>query len=376
MSMWGRAAAGFGGAVADIANKYIDNDVATQRAQAIADIQRASGMQQLQDADAFRNDPTRVSRDRANKVADITAEGTARSSVELAGKKAAALDPELLAADVERAGKVSGATASASAEATRKSQTAQLSDPAYIAGEANLAEVRAKAAHKYESSATLAAAELSRFQLKQAQQLSDLHDTLATAITTGDKGLEEQTRDQINALSGKDGKTTEFYKVAESAAKVMGPAQKILADSLSSPEAKEDAKQTIREQRALMVSAAKRAGVDLTDAAKEPEADVHAKAAAAIKAGADPAAVNKKLAAAGYAELPVAAKKPGFFERANAAPAEEQPPSYLNDAAKRQWILDKPARDQAALEEKLKRRRAEGQSLVDSARGATISPGD
>lgn len=103
MSMWGRAAAGAGKAASEIANKYIDNELATARAQAIADIQRASGMAQLQDADAFNNDPNRLARNRANKVQDITAEGTARGGVELNNAIAAATNEDLTKALAARA---------------------------------------------------------------------------------------------------------------------------------------------------------------------------------------------------------------------------------------------------------------------------------
>jgi hypothetical protein len=83
MGLFGRALAGIGEGAAAVANKYIDEDLAQQRAQAIADITRTSANQQRADADAFNNDPARVERDRARKVADIQAEGGAKGEVEL-----------------------------------------------------------------------------------------------------------------------------------------------------------------------------------------------------------------------------------------------------------------------------------------------------
>jgi hypothetical protein len=83
----GRALAGGGGAAADLANRYITEELATQRAQALADIQRTSATHQREDEDAFRNDPTRLARDRATKRDDVLAANSAAREAELAGLK-------------------------------------------------------------------------------------------------------------------------------------------------------------------------------------------------------------------------------------------------------------------------------------------------
>jgi len=61
----GRALAGGGAAVASLASKYIDEDLAQQRMQAHAELQRLTAKNIREDDDAFRNDPTRIARDRA-----------------------------------------------------------------------------------------------------------------------------------------------------------------------------------------------------------------------------------------------------------------------------------------------------------------------
>jgi hypothetical protein len=91
----------------------------------------------------------------------------------------------------------------------------------------------------------------------------------------------------------------------------MAPALKILADPVADATAKEEAQQTIREQRALMTAAAKRAGVDLTESSRVPEAQAHAQAQAAIASGAPLDAVNKRLQEAGYAPIQAPAGKGG-----------------------------------------------------------------
>lgn len=83
-SAFGRALGGFGAGVATLANKYIDEDLAKQRAQAMADIQVATAGKIREQDDAFRNDPTRLARDRGAKRDDALAAGATAREVELA----------------------------------------------------------------------------------------------------------------------------------------------------------------------------------------------------------------------------------------------------------------------------------------------------
>jgi hypothetical protein len=92
----------------------------------------------------------------------------------------------------------------------------------------------------------------------------------------------------------------QFYTSAENASKAMAPALKILADPVADPAAKEEAQKTVRQLRAFVEDAAKRAGVDL----RVPQAQAHAEARASLKAGAKLDEVNKRLEEGGYEPLP------------------------------------------------------------------------
>lgn len=99
MSIFKRLVGGAAQAGAQIANKYLDDQIATQRAQMLAELQRTTAGQIREDDDAFRNDPTRVARDRDRRAADIEAEGRVRR-----GQKVADLtDPDLVAAESTKA---------------------------------------------------------------------------------------------------------------------------------------------------------------------------------------------------------------------------------------------------------------------------------
>lgn len=98
MSLFGRALAGIGEGAENIANKYIDEDLATQRAQAIADIQRTSSLQTMQATDAYNNSPERQAMLTANAVATQNALGTAKNATDLTGAINTATNPDLTAA--------------------------------------------------------------------------------------------------------------------------------------------------------------------------------------------------------------------------------------------------------------------------------------
>ena len=102
-SAFGRALAGAGASVSSLADKYIDQDLQMQRATALEELRRQTATNIRTDEDAFNSDPTRVARNRANKVADITATGTATNEVALQGKLNEAKNTDLSAAEVARA---------------------------------------------------------------------------------------------------------------------------------------------------------------------------------------------------------------------------------------------------------------------------------
>lgn len=83
-SAFGRGLAGASAAGASIANRYIDEQLATQRAQAFADIQRTNAGKIREDDDAFRNDPTRLARNRGTARDDaVSVAETARQQAPL-----------------------------------------------------------------------------------------------------------------------------------------------------------------------------------------------------------------------------------------------------------------------------------------------------
>lgn len=202
MSLFGRALAGAGAGASALASKYIDEELQANKARLLADLQRTTAGYMRQDEDAFRNDPERVQRDRANKVADIEAEGGVRSKVALAGKLAEAQSPELLAADTNRASVMARAQADTAREAVKasgadteflKAQTAiKLADPEVAA---RIAASRASAASAYASAGhSNAATEGIKLANADKKKLDDLYEK-ATRILS-DPALDPAKRAQ------------------------------------------------------------------------------------------------------------------------------------------------------------------------------------
>jgi hypothetical protein len=293
-SSLGRGLAGAGAAVADIANKYIDQALAAQRAQLLADIQRNSAVQQTKDIDAYQNDPGRraLLRTESGKDTAAAAEGA------LAADRTRATDPTLRQAAKD--------VLSDRAQAETEAEISRGNNPLYLKAKSN----EAKATH-IESAASLAQASLARFQMGVAQKTQDLREKLADAVRRGDDKEEAALRAQLDAFADKGGKKEKFYAIAEKAGAAISAALKSANDPNADENTKREAMATVRQQRALMERAAKDAGVDISDAAKVPEAEVHKQAADAIKGGADPAAINKRLVEQGYKALPDAGGKPG-----------------------------------------------------------------
>ena len=92
MSLFTQALAGAGSAAADLANRYIDDEILRNRQQAFLDMQRRNSQLTREDDYAFRNDPTRVANERNRQVEDITAVEGARSKVALDAKRAEVTD--------------------------------------------------------------------------------------------------------------------------------------------------------------------------------------------------------------------------------------------------------------------------------------------
>lgn len=309
----GRALAGAAAAGSQIINKYIDDDLATKRAQLMADIQRTSSVQQAKDLDAVTNDQGRRERMRQEAVLDAKA----ASSESLRAKREEASDPELLAADVARTRTVTQAKTDAETEAIK----ARGGDPLFLKAQQALT----RAGH-IESAASQAQAALAQFQMGVQRRVMGLRDQLAEAVRSGDEKEEAALRAQIDALDGKGGKKEKFYAVAEKAGLAISAALKSANDPNAEPATREEAMKTVRQQRALMERAALDAGVDLSQAAKVSQEQAHKEAQAAVAAGADVAAVNDRLRGQGYAELAIKDGRP-----APAGSAGAKPPKVTKD---------------------------------------------
>ena len=139
MSLMGRLVGGAAQAGAAISMRYVDDQIATQRAQMLADLQRTTAGRIREDDDAYRNDPTRVQRDRERRAGDIEAEGVTRRGVE----KAELGDADLQAA---RRGK---ADSDADAEIKRKLAAGEALLPYEVKRAGLIADANAKATAKY-----------------------------------------------------------------------------------------------------------------------------------------------------------------------------------------------------------------------------------
>lgn len=80
-----RFAGGVGGAAASIASKYMDEELAAQRAQTFADIQRESSLRTDRELDSQRNAPERLARDRENARQGVLAMASAEREAVTAG---------------------------------------------------------------------------------------------------------------------------------------------------------------------------------------------------------------------------------------------------------------------------------------------------
>lgn len=101
-SAMGRALGGIGSAAVDLGNKYIDQNLALQRAQVLADIQRASAVQQVKDIDTYSNSPERRRSLRELATEDTLASERAKTTAALE----TATNEPLQAAAARNAGRV------------------------------------------------------------------------------------------------------------------------------------------------------------------------------------------------------------------------------------------------------------------------------
>lgn len=208
-SAFGRALGGFGAGVASLSNKYIDEDLAQQRAQAMADIQVATAGKIRQADDEFKNDPTRIARDRATKRDDAIAAGATAQSVELNALANTTLQDARIASAVKtgaanRSEKVLDLQVEGKAKAEIEKQFGN--DPLLLAARKKLA-----LANHVDSADSVARAELARMEIGDRKRLGGLYDELArldadTTMPEKDKAAKVRaTTGQIMAIRGKNG---------------------------------------------------------------------------------------------------------------------------------------------------------------------------
>lgn len=85
MSLFKAALTGFSAAGANVANKYLDDQIAKDRAQFLADLQRKTSGQIREDDYAFKTDPGRVQTTRDIAAGDVKAQAGAKRAAEMEG---------------------------------------------------------------------------------------------------------------------------------------------------------------------------------------------------------------------------------------------------------------------------------------------------
>lgn len=285
-SLFTRALAGVGKEAAGLANKYVDESLAQSRAQMLADLQVQTAGRMRADEDAFKNDPTRIARDRQNQVENVKAVGGAQNQVALEGERAKATDTVLQGALTKNEMERRQAAADVDTQAMRDRL------PLEVQRAVQIADAQGRTAAKYRERPP-----------SVADKVADIERVLGRPLTEQEK---------LGAL---------------------GMAPKEAADKYTALPIR-DADNNITGYQAFDT----RRGTFVKEAPKGPasEQEAHAQAQAAIAAGADPAAVNARLQQSGFA--PVGGKKD---DKPKARPlmergAEASPrPSSMDDEIKR-----------------------------------------
>lgn len=171
-SAMGRAIAGGAQAAGQMANQYITEELSIQRAQALADIQRANGQRMREDEDAFNNDPTRVARDRQRKRDDALAAGKTARDVELEG----------LTDEGYQGAKRTKAEQDAAAARREKVADIEAATPAEATRAGLMSEAQAKAQAKYREPRAGSRADL-------AEKVAAIEKALGRPLTEQEKML-------------------------------------------------------------------------------------------------------------------------------------------------------------------------------------------
>lgn len=225
------AAAGLGSGISSLASRYIDAEMAQQKAEALAALQVKTAQTIREQDDAFANDPARVARNRENKRQDVLAAGAAARESELAGLSDTALqdarrgqkdrdaaDDTRRKIDARKQELTELAPAETAAAVARKRAEGEAAadltkqygnDPIYLQ-----ALRRQKQAEHVESAASSAQAELTRMKIEDEKRLGRLYDDLLALDEKNLPAQEKQQRmrtlqSQIAAIKAKNGGAAE-----------------------------------------------------------------------------------------------------------------------------------------------------------------------
>lgn len=240
-SAFGRALAGAGGAAASIANKYIDEELARTRAEALADLQRRTAQGIREDQAAFDDKRAPVLRQRAQDDATATAatqdtievgrlNNTILQSARKAAKDREAADTTRRTIDAKKTElgdtelqtlnrQVASDNASAAAAAKRRAETESAADTAWLKAQESIAladpkvraqieQARASAAASYASAGSsnanaqgqlLANAAVKRVQTLTDEMLKTLDDQTLTPEQRAKKLGELQAKLEVVA---------------------------------------------------------------------------------------------------------------------------------------------------------------------------------
>ena len=250
MSIFGRLVGGAAQAGAKIADKYIDDQIATQRAQMMADLQ----MRSAKEMDAYNLSDERQGRLTAAEAARERTVGAARNETALTGRRAEATDAPLTQGLADRESIIAGARSKAEQAATVEAGK----NPDYLRSKAAITAAG-------EASGSRAQAALARQQLSEIDRVAGRAADIRAAQTELSKETDPTKRDAIQQrvsdlqFSGKD--PTKFLALAERAQDNAREAIKLMAD----PAAAEEGKRQLAKANDLSRQAAKAAGLKLAD---------------------------------------------------------------------------------------------------------------
>lgn len=207
--------AGVGAGVASIANRYIDAEMAQEKAEALAALQVRTAQTIREQDDAFRNDPTRVARDRENKRQDLLAAGAAARESELAGlndanlqgarrgqkDRDAADDTRREAERTEKLTPYQVAQERARAEAREGVQTQAMKDrlPLEVQRAAAMAEAQARASAKYRERPPGAAEKLADIEAVLGRKLAEPEKLALLGLSKEKGGVTEEVDTEYDA---------------------------------------------------------------------------------------------------------------------------------------------------------------------------------